>query len=204
MKNYLYKFLLLLFKFQNRILGEFWRTRAKPYFHKASIYYARIRFLVRSINFIKHGNDCSLGKKVILNCPNIEIGNHVALRSHVQALGSGELHIGDNTTINEYSILSCQKSIKIGSNVMIAPYVYILDIDHRFESVEKLITEQGYITSSVNIGDNVWIGTNTIITKGVTIGEGSIIGSNSVVTKNIAPFSIVAGSPAKLIRMRKK
>ncbi len=204
MKNSIYNFLLLLFKFQNRLFGEFWRSKAKPYFHKTSIYYARIRFLYRSINFIKYGKDCSLGKKVILNCPNLELGTHVTLRSYVQISGKGRLNIGDNTSINEYSIISCQKSITIGSNVMLAPYVYILDVDHKFKSINIPITQQGYTTGDVNIGDNVWIGTNTIITKGVTIGEGSIIGSNSVVTKNIAPFSIVAGSPAKLIRMRKK
>ena len=203
MKKLIYNLLLILFQFQNRIFGQFWRLKAKPYFNKLSIYYARFRFLFRSINFVTYGKNCSLGKKVILNCPNLEIGNHVTLRSHVQIGGNGELHIGDNTTINEYSIISCQKSITIGSNVMLAPYVYILDVDHQFKSIDKLITEQGYITSDVNIGDNVWIGTNTIITKGVTIGEGSIVGSNSVVTKNIAPFSIVAGSPAKLIKMRK-
>lgn len=203
MKNSIYNFLLLLFKFLNMILGEFWRSKAKPYFHRISIYSARIRFLFRSINFIKFGKDCSLGKKVILNCSKLELGTHVTLRSHVQVSGKGKLNIGDNTTINEYSIISCQKSITIGSNVMLAPYVYILDVDHEFKSIDVPITQQGYTTSDVNIGDNVWIGTNTIITKGVTIGEGSIVGCNSVVTKNIAPFSIVAGSPAKLIKMRK-
>ena len=52
------------------------------------------------------------------------------------------------------------------------------------------------------IGNDVWIGINVMIKSGVKIGDGSIIGMGSVVTKNVEPYSIVAGVPAKLVRMR--
>ncbi len=52
------------------------------------------------------------------------------------------------------------------------------------------------------IGNDVWIGTHVLIKQGVTIGNGSVIGMGSVVTKDVEPYSIVAGNPAKLIRMR--
>lgn len=54
----------------------------------------------------------------------------------------------------------------------------------------------------VNIGSDVWIGENVLIKQGVKIGDGAIIGMGSIVTKNVEPYSIVAGNPAKLIRMR--
>ncbi|MBC7388459.1 MAG: CatB-related O-acetyltransferase [Opitutaceae bacterium] len=53
-----------------------------------------------------------------------------------------------------------------------------------------------------NIGNDVWIGVDSIIRRGVTIGNGAIIGANSFVNKNVPDFAIVAGSPAKLIRYR--
>jgi acetyltransferase-like isoleucine patch superfamily enzyme len=52
------------------------------------------------------------------------------------------------------------------------------------------------------IGNDVWIGSGVKIKTGVTIGDGAVIGAGSVVTKNVAPFSIVGGTPAKLIKMR--
>jgi acetyltransferase-like isoleucine patch superfamily enzyme len=54
----------------------------------------------------------------------------------------------------------------------------------------------------VIIGNDVWIGSNATIMSGITIGDGSVIAANSVVTKNVQPYSIVGGSPAKLLRMR--
>jgi len=55
---------------------------------------------------------------------------------------------------------------------------------------------------NVTIGNDVWIGNNVLILSGVTIGDGAIIGAGSVVTKNVAPYQIVGGNPAKLIRKR--
>lgn len=52
------------------------------------------------------------------------------------------------------------------------------------------------------IGNDVWIGADTIICRNVTIGDGAIIGAGSVVTKNVPPYTIVAGSPAKIIKQR--
>ena len=54
----------------------------------------------------------------------------------------------------------------------------------------------------VVIEDGVWTGANVIILKGVTIGRGSVVAAGSVVTKSCAPYSIIGGVPAKLIKMR--
>lgn len=55
---------------------------------------------------------------------------------------------------------------------------------------------------STTIGNDVWIGYNALIFGGVTIGDGAVIGANALVTKDVAPYSIVAGNPAKEIRKR--
>jgi len=67
-----------------------------------------------------------------------------------------------------------------------------------FYSKETLQSEGTHCT----IGSDVWIGENVTILGNVTIGDGAVIGAESVVTKNVAPFSVVAGVPAKFIKYR--
>jgi len=52
------------------------------------------------------------------------------------------------------------------------------------------------------VGNDVWIGEHTLVMSGVSIGDGAVIGARSIVTKDVAPYSIVAGAPATLKRMR--
>ncbi len=87
---------------------------------------------------------------------------------------------------------------------MMAPEVLILGGNHRFDRVDIPMMFQGNVEyGPVEIGNDVWIGSRVIILPGLKIGEGSIIGAGSVVTKDVMPYSIVAGNPAKLIKMRK-
>jgi tetrahydrodipicolinate N-succinyltransferase len=54
----------------------------------------------------------------------------------------------------------------------------------------------------VTIGSDVWTGHNVNILPGVSVGDGAVIGAGSVVTRDVPPFAIVAGSPARVLRMR--
>ena len=56
--------------------------------------------------------------------------------------------------------------------------------------------------SQTIIGNDVWIGCNTIVLSGVTIGDGAIIGAGSIVTKDVPPFAVVIGAPAKIVKYR--
>ncbi|RLF96514.1 acetyltransferase [Thermococci archaeon] len=90
-------------------------------------------------------------------------------------------------------------TVIIGRHVMMGPEVMIITSDH------KILPEgfDGYVTEDVEIGDYAWIGARAIILKGVKIGKYAIVGAGSVVTKDVPDYAIVAGVPARILRMRK-
>jgi acetyltransferase-like isoleucine patch superfamily enzyme len=93
--------------------------------------------------------------------------------------------------------------VELGSYTMIGPRVMILGNDHIHNVVGKPVIFSGRPEfKKTIIGSDVWIGAGCIIICGVKIGDGAIIGAGSVVTKDIAPYSIMGGVPAKLIRQR--
>ena len=94
------------------------------------------------------------------------------------------------------------QNIEIGDDCMIAPFVYIVDSDHGTDINSKMNTQDNE-TSSIKIGDDVWIGSNSVILPGVEIGNGSIIAAGSVVNKDVEEFSIYGGVPAKFLKKRK-
>lgn len=91
----------------------------------------------------------------------------------------------------------------IGDNCVIAAQTLILmhRRNIRLYTTEMLQQDLPYIQLTTRIGNNVSIGMRSIIMPGITIGEGAVIAAGSVVTKDVPPFAIVAGNPAKVIRM---
>lgn len=118
------------------------------------------------------------------------------------SFGSGiYVELGDYSSLNTGAWIS--NDTKIGNDVMMGPNVVMLSASHNFERTEISMRAQGAPERRpVTIGDDVWIGTRSIILPGVTVGSHSIIGAGSVVTKDIPEWAIVAGNPARLIRMR--
>jgi acetyltransferase-like isoleucine patch superfamily enzyme len=172
-------------------------------FARLNAYLPKIRMLLNNWRFASVGARASLGRNVRLHGNvRISIGARSALRDNVQIGGNGELTIGDRTAINDGCIITAMERVTIGDDVMLAPRVYVLDVDHTFQRRDLPISQQGYAIAPVTIGDGAWIGTGAVITRGVTIGEGAIVGANSVVTRDVPPFMIVGGVPAQVIRER--
>ncbi|CAN8138934.1 Acyltransferase [uncultured Thiomicrorhabdus sp.] len=95
----------------------------------------------------------------------------------------GHVLIKENVTFNRGVNLNSQLKVEIGRDTFIGPGVLIYDHDHKI--VDGIVQKREYTRAPVIIGDNVWIGANSIILKGVTIGSGAIIGAGAIVTKDI-------------------
>lgn len=108
------------------------------------------------------------------------------------------IEVGRNLFINYNCTILDVAKVNIGDNVLIAPNVSIYTAGHPLHAdTRKTGYEYGI---PVTIGDNVWIGGNSIIMPGVTVGCNSVIGAGSVVTKDVPDWTVVAGNPARVIR----
>lgn len=133
----------------------------------------------------------------------LEIGREVLLEPGVwiTAPGTARVRIGEGTFLNKGVMVAAEDLVEIGAHCMLANGCFVSDASHRFDDPDKPITWQGFQSKGpTRIGDNCWLGANVVVTSGVTIGERCVIGANSVVTRDIEPFSIAAGTPAKVIR----
>ena len=119
----------------------------------------------------------------------------------IRALG-GRVEIGDDCSVNAYSVLYGGGGLKIGKDVRIATHTVIVPSNHEFSDPQKPIKDQGLRLEGIVIEDDVWIGAGVRILDGVVIRAGSVVGAGAVVTKSTQPFTVVAGVPAKIIRSR--
>jgi acetyltransferase-like isoleucine patch superfamily enzyme len=125
------------------------------------------------------------------------LGHGTKVRCH-----EGVVSIGAKTVMGQECTISAYQHVKIGRECVIADRVMFIDFDHGMVEVERPIRLQGIYKRDVNVGNNVWIGYGACILRGVTVGDNAVIGTNSVVTKDVPANAVVAGLPAKIIRMR--
>ena len=126
--------------------------------------------------------------------------------------------VGPSVIMGDYSYISGPRSYvedaEIGKFCSIARQVTIGVSGHNYNWVttSPIITSAAYDISDVNInepqrskpiiGNDVWIGMNSIVMRGVVVGDGAVIAAGAVVAKNVAPYSIVGGNPAHHIKYR--
>lgn len=125
-------------------------------------------------------------------------------------------YIGERTKIEYWNMKDFQENIvHIGAYCSIAARVtFMINGNHKFDHASSFpFYELGICTSddrninawgkgAPSVGNDVWIGYGSTILSGVHVSDGMVVGARSVVTKTFPPYSIVAGNPAKIIRMR--
>jgi len=136
------------------------------------------------------GDNVTLERFVIIRCTG-------ALRE----LGEG-VSIGDNSSIGAFSFVGGSGGVTIGSGVLGGQRLGFHPENHVFERSDVPIREQGTERAAIVVEDDCWLGAGATFLAGVTVGRGSIVGAGSVVTTDVAPFSRVAGVPARVIGSR--
>lgn len=165
---------------------------------------------------LRFADQITLGHGVYLDCgtylhacpQGIEIGDgtlvmHGAIL-HVynfRDLPHSGIRIGKNSLVGEYSVIRGQGGVQIGDRVYTSPFTQIIAVNHVFDDPSRGFVDQGITAEGIVIEDDVWIGAGAIITDGVRLGKGCVVAAGSVVTKDAPPHTVVAGVPAKVLRV---
>ena len=159
-----------------RILYNFIRLPFLWLFSFGRVRFSAVEMLDSTVKIrVENGGFINLGRKCMIDEGTL-----------IRASG-GVISLGKEVYINRNCNIVSRASIIIGDNVSIGPNVCIYDHDHAFKNNKNL----DYITSTVTIGEKVWIGANSVILKGVIIGDNSVIGAGTIVTKDVPEHMII-------------
>lgn len=174
--------------------------------------------LVLKATKVEYGKNLLLkGIPIIFNYSGaiINIGDNVTMNSSwlsnliglyqrtiiITRTSGAEIHIGNSVGISGATIYARRK-ISIGNNTLIGGNTKIIDNDfHPIDpELRRKTPNDNMGISSIDIGENVFIGCNCLILKGVKIGDNAVIGAGSVVTSEIPANCVAAGNPARVVR----
>ncbi len=156
------------------------------------------RLQTDGICFICPGVQLEIGPRATLRIGRWAwLGHGTKIRVH-----EGEVSIGAKTVMGQECTISAFQRVCIGRECIVADRVMLIDFDHGVVEVERPIRLQGIYKRDVRVGHNVWIGYGASILRGVSVGNNSIVGTSAVVTQDVPENAVVAGSPARVIRMR--
>jgi acetyltransferase-like isoleucine patch superfamily enzyme len=155
--------------------------------------------------FRKIGQNVIFEKDVLVFHPeNIILGDNIYIghQAIIKGYYNQVMEIGDGTWIGQQCFFHSAGGISIGKNVGIGPGVKIITSYHSEEGTSKPILHSKLNFKKVIIEDDSDIGVGAIILPGVTIGRGAQVGAGAVVTQDVASYHVVAGVPAKVLKIR--
>ena len=158
----------------------------------------RGRLRLDGIAFIGPGCRIEVGPNAVLELGRWSwLGHGCKIRCH-----EGRVAFGAKSVMGQECTISAYQSVSIGRECVIADRAMLIDFDHGTVEPDRPIRLQGIYKRDVRVGHNVWIGYGACILRGVTVGDNCVIGTNTVVTKDIPSNAVVAGVPARVLRMR--
>jgi virginiamycin A acetyltransferase len=118
--------------------------------------------------------------------------------------GEGDINIGDYGYLNSGTVIYSGNGVTIGNRVSIAANCTLAPVNHAYQAKEVPIQEQRFLPSrgGIIIGNDVWIGANSVILDGSIIPQGCVIGASSLVRGKLEAYGVYAGNPLKKIGMR--
>lgn len=133
----------------------------------------------------------------VLRVWGAKVGKRCAVAASAKIWAPWNLEIGDFVAIGARAEIYNVAKITMGSNITVSQDSYLCTASHDISKLKKPL-----VFKPLNIGDSAWVAARSIVLSGVTIGEGAVVAAGAVVTKDVAPWTVVGGNPAKVIKKR--
>lgn len=162
-----------------------------------------LRALLYAPFFGKFGLPSYLGKPLFLmGTRNVFIGKKVRIFPHLrmEVHCGGNIHIHDDVVISQNVHITSAGNLSIGKSTLILANVFITNIDHDYEELDKHVVNQKYIINDTTIGDNCYIGMGAAIMAGTKLGKQCVVGANSVVRGEFPDYCVIVGAPARMVK----
>lgn len=134
---------------------------------------------------------------LLLKAFGANLGKGVRVQGGARVWYPGNLTIGENSWVGDGANLYCVAPITIGANAVVSEYAFVCTAEHDIAS-ERFELK----TAPIVIGDMAWIGARAMILPGRKVGEGAVVAAGAMVTHDVAPWTVVAGNPARVISRR--
>jgi acetyltransferase-like isoleucine patch superfamily enzyme len=180
------------------------------YLNLPKIYHYLFLYPINRLLFSEFGVKSKIIKPIFITPRWIKIKNNVSIRNGARVEGVYKyldkefiplIVIEDYVSIEQNIHITCANSVIISKNTAIAANVTITDIDHPYEDINFPPEKQNIRVGKVFIGEDCKIYNNVVILPNAIIGKHTVVGANSVVIgKEYPDYSILVGSPAKIIK----
>jgi putative colanic acid biosynthesis acetyltransferase WcaF len=136
-------------------------------------------------------------RRALLRLFGAKVGSHVNIYPSALIYYPWNLSIGEWSSIGEWALIYNLGAVTIGQRSTISQRAHLCAGTHDYRDPSMPL-----LKPPIQIGDNAWICADAFVGPGVTIGDGAIVGARAVVTKDVAPWTVVVGNPAQVIKER--
>lgn len=138
-------------------------------------------------------------RRVLLRAFGARIGPGVVVHASARVWAPWNLEMGSRACLGEHVDCYSVAQIRIGAYATVSQYSFLCTASHDIDSPDMTLT-----TSPIHIGDHAWVAAGAFVAPGVVLGEGAVVGARSAVFRDVAPWTVVAGGPARKLRMRSR
>lgn len=163
------------------------------------------RAVIYKMTFGKVGNMTYIGHPTFIEGKrNIYIGNQVRIFPGIrmEAIDKGKIMVGNNCAIEQnVHIISKETNLMIGDDTTISANVFISNVDHDYRDIGKGVMQQNLLEKPTHIGSGCFIGYGAVILPGTILGNHCVVGANAVVRGKFSDYCVIAGAPAKIVKI---